>query len=183
MILTKRHGSIFLFLFLFASQTLFGASKFAIIDMQKIILTVNEGKAARSKLEKEIKKKESELQKQKKELDKLNKAWKEQAPLLSESARIKKQQEFQEKFINLRNQEMTFQAEIKRKEQQATQDIAIKVTKLASDIAKTNKYDMVFETSSSGLIYLKDPIDITTKVVSAYEKKYGSKRKKTAQKK
>ena len=88
------------------------------VDMQRIILTVEEGKEARAKLEIEIKAKESEFFKQKQELDKMNKDWKDQSPLLSEEARIRKQQEFQEKFVQLRNSEMEFQAEIKKKENQ-----------------------------------------------------------------
>lgn len=160
------------------SATALAAGKYAVVDMQKVILSVPEGKTARANLEKEIKKKEKELKKEKGELDKLNKAWKEQAPLLSESARLKKQQEFQQKFISLRNKEMSFQNEIKQKELRATQSIAVKVTKLVDKIAKAKGYEMVFESSSSGLIYLKNPVDITSDVVKAY----GKGGKKTAKK-
>ena len=63
-------------------------------------------------------KKKSKQKKQlktKAELDKLNNEWKNQAAILSEQARLQKQQEFQQKFIALRNEEMTFQKEIKEK--------------------------------------------------------------------
>ena len=100
---------------------------------------------------------------------KLNKDWKSQAPLLSEEARLKKQQDFQEKFLNLRNQEMTFQAEIKRKEQKATQKIAMQVSDLVNTLAKERGFLMVFETNSAGLIYLRDPVDLTKEVITAYE--------------
>src|SRR5690606_13065880 len=88
------------------------APRFGVVDMQQVILSVEEGKQARASLENEIKAKEAELQKQKEELDKMNKEWKDQAALLSEDARMKKQQEFQEKFLALRNAEMEFQANI-----------------------------------------------------------------------
>lgn len=173
--MTLKFPIAFILMCLSISQVAYSKSKYAVVDMQKIILSVSEGKAARAKLEKEIKSKEKELQSKKAELDKLNKSWKEQAPLLSESARLKKQQEFQQKFITLRNQEMTFQAEIKRKEQQATQGIAVKVSKFVADLAKKKGYDMVFESSSSGLIYLKDPNDITDEVIKVYESKSSKK--------
>ena len=95
--------------------------KYGVVDMQSIILSVEEGKTARADLEKQIKSKESEFMKQKDELDKMNNEWKNQASILSEEARMKKQQEFQEKFLALRNAEMEFQNDIKRKEQKATQ--------------------------------------------------------------
>ena len=144
--------------------------QYGMVDMQTVILTVSEGKAARKELEKEIKGKEKELLKQKGELDKMNKDWQSQAALLSEEARMKKQQEFQQKFLALRNAEMEFQATIKRKEQQATQKIAVKVAKVVDKIAKEKKLAAVFETNSAGLLYLEDPVDLTQIVVEAYEK-------------
>lgn len=144
--------------------------RYGVVDMQQVILSVEEGKAARSSLEKEIKAKEAELTKQKEELDKMNKEWKDQAALLSEDARMKKQQEFQEKFLSLRNAEMEFQANIKRKEQKATQQIAIKVAGIVDQIAKSKKLAAVFETNSAGLLYLDAPVDLTQDVINDYGK-------------
>ncbi len=158
-----------------------GDGKYAIVDMQAVILNVEEGKLARSTLEKEIKGKEQELLKKKEELDKMNEDWKKQAPLLNEQARMTKQQEFQEKFMGLRGEEMKFQNEIKGKEAQATQKIAITVTRLVNDIAKDRGFEMVFETNSAGLIYLKDPVDLTKDVITAFE--VNSKKPKTEAKK
>ena len=157
-----------------------GVGRYAVVDMQTVILSVNEGKEARAKLEKEIRKKEESFKKAKAELDKLNQSWKQQAPLLSESARMEKQKEFQEKFLGLRNEEMTFQAEIKRKEQKATQKIAVRITKLVNKIAEERGYEMVFETNSSGLIYLKSPVDLTDEVVQAFEAQQESKGKEVS---
>ncbi|MBC7660100.1 MAG: OmpH family outer membrane protein [Chitinophagaceae bacterium] len=156
-------------------------SKYAVVDMQAVILNVEEGKTARSALEKEIKDKQAELGKRKSELDKMNEEWTKQAPLLNEQARMTKQKEFQEKFMGLRNDEMAFQDEIKKKEGTATQKIAIAVTKLVNDIAKAKNFDVVFETSSAGLIYLKDPTDLTKDVIAAFEAQ--SKKGKTEAKK
>jgi outer membrane protein len=156
--------------------------KYAVVDMQQVILNVAEGKAARSGLEKEIKAKEADLMSKKKGLDKMNKEWKAQAPLLSESARFKRQQEFQEKFLSLRNQEMAFQQQIKAKEAKATQKIAIAITKLVNGIAKERGYEMVFETSSAGLVYLKDPYDLTREVIAAFDARTKKKKGNTAKK-
>lgn len=151
------------------------AGRYGVVDMQQVILMVEEGKAARAQLEAEIKAKETELTKQKQELDKMNKDWKDQAALLSEDARMKKQQEFQEKFLALRNAEMEFQAGIKRKEQKATQQIATKVAQLVDQIARAKKLEAVFETSSAGLLYLESPLDLTQEVITEYGKKGGDK--------
>lgn len=148
-----------------------GKSRYAVVDMQRVILSVEEGKKARADLEKEIKGKEKDLLKKKEELDKMNKDWREQSPLLSEEAKRKKQQEFQEKFMALRQEEASFQAEIKRKEQMATQKIAISVAEMVNEISEKRGFDMVFETNSAGLLYLKNPVDLTQDVIKAYEQK------------
>lgn len=153
-------------------------ASFGVVNMQEIILTVNEGKEARASLEKEIKDKESELLKQKTELDKMNTEWKDQAALLSENARMKKQQEFQEKFMALRNAEAQFQASIKRKEQKATQSIAVKVAKIVEDLAKEKKLKAVFELNSAGLLYLDTPVDLTKEAIAKYETVHSKKAKK-----
>ena len=146
-------------------------ASYAVVDMQAVILNVEEGKQARASLEKEIKTKEKELLGRKAELDKMNKEWKDQAPLLSEQARMKKQQEFQQKFMALRNDEMKFQGEIKRKEQMATQKIAVSVSKYVNEMAKKRGYEMVFEANSAGLLYLNNPVDLTKEVIESFGKK------------
>lgn len=153
------------------------SAKYGVIDMQAVILNVSEGKDARDKLKGEIEAKEKELMKEKQELDKLNEEWKSQAALLSEAARLKKQQEFQERFLELRNSEMTFQQEIKRKEQSATQSIAVKVAKLVEKMAEEKKLEAVFEANTSGLLYLKDPLDLTKDVITKFESENGKKGK------
>ncbi len=142
--------------------------RFGIVDMQRIILTVDEGKDARAGLEKEIKAKEEEFKKRKEGLDKLNKEWKEEAPILSEEARARKQQDFQDKVVEFRNDEMTFQNQIKQKEGQATQRIAMKVTSLVDSLVKNENIDAVFEVNSSGLLYVKNPVDLTESVIKKY---------------
>ncbi len=163
------HVFLALTFFTAAASSANAQAKYAVVDMQNVILNVEEGKSARASLEKEIKDKQKDLGKRKEELDKMNEEWTKQAPLLNEQARMGKQKEFQEKFMSLRNDEMAFQEEIKKKEGQATQKIAIAVTKIVNDLAKSKGFDMVFETSSAGLVYLKDPVDLTKDVIKEFE--------------
>src|SRR5688572_5791785 len=182
MVLRIRHVVALVAYFSFASSVAAvtgaieakSASKYGIINMQSVILNVDEGKQARGRLEKEIEKKEKELAEKKKELDKMNEEWKTQAAVLSEAARMQKQQEFQEKFMGLRNDEMTFQQEMKREEQKVTQQIAVKVQKLVEKMAKEQKLEAVFESNTSGLLFLQDPIDLTEKVIAQYAKEGGA---------
>lgn len=152
-------------------STAASASKYGIIDMQAVILNVAEGKAARADLEKKIKAKESEFNKKREELDKMNKDFQTQSTLISEEARLNKQKDFQEKFLALRNDEMSFRESMKRDEQKATQGIAAKVEVIVQKMAKDKGLEIVFEINNSGLLYLNQPVDLTKDVIDAYGKK------------
>jgi outer membrane protein len=161
---------------LFAASMMAGASgafaaKYGIIDMQAVILNVDEGKAARSDLEKKIKAKEAEFGKRRDELDKMNKDFQGQSALLSEEARLNKQKEFQEKFLAMRNDEMAFRDQVKQDEQKATQGIAAKVEGIVKKMAAEKGLDVVFEINNAGLLYLAQPVDLTKDVIAAYGKK------------
>ena len=152
--------------------------RFGVVDMQQVILAVEEGKQARQKLEREIKAKEKLLKQSRTELEQLNKELQSQAALLSDAAKFKKQQKFQEKFLSLRNAEMEFQVEIKRKEQQATKKIASNVAQLVEKLAQQLRLVAVFETNSAGLLYVRNPVNLTERVIEAYDKKFATSKKK-----
>lgn len=151
---------------------------YGVVDIQKIILTVEEGVQARKGLEVEIKKKEGELLSRKKELDKIMDDVQKQGSLLSEEAKMNKQKEFQEKAMSLRSDEVKFQNEMKAKESQATQKIAVKVAKITETLALAKGLDIVFEASNAGLVYVKDPIDLTPDVIKAFVSDVGKKEAK-----
>lgn len=154
--------------FLLFSFSAFGGV-YGIVDIQRVILTVEEGKTARNELESEIKAKQADFLKQKKELEKLNEDWKNQSALLSEQARRDKQMEFQNKFMNLNMEEKKFEQSLKRREAEATQKIAVKVASMVNKMAKDRKLKVVFEANSSGLIYVEDPVDLTADVIKNYD--------------
>ncbi len=65
---------------------------------------------------------------------------------------------------------MEFQNDIKRKEQLATQRIAEAVQGLVEKIAQEQKLSGVFESNTAGLLYLKDPVNLTKDVIARYSK-------------
>jgi outer membrane protein len=143
--------------------------KFGIVDMQKVILEVAEGKEAVAQLRKEISAKEKELTRSKDSLEGLGEELKKQSPLLSEDAKARKQRDFQEKLFEFRQAEAAFQNEIKQKEQQATSDIASKASRIVQDLAQTSHLSAVFEASSMALLYVDSPEDLTSKVIARYD--------------
>lgn len=169
----------FICLLSFVSSTSFSSNvKIGVVDIQKVILSVSDGKLARENLQKKIKAKEFELKKKKDELDKMNQNWKKRAALMSEEAKMKAQNEFQQKFMALRNEEMQFQNQIKQEEVQATQKIARPASAIINEMGKEKGFDLVFESSNSGILYARNPVDLTDEVIKKYEAAITSSNKK-----
>ncbi len=143
--------------------------KVGVLDVQRVILTVEEGKQARQKLEKLVRDKEEEFKKQREQLKKQIQELDSPASLLSKEARMEKEKELEKKKYDLMSAQGQFQEQVKGQEMQATQKIAITASKLSHEIAKKENFDFIFEAGSSGLIYAKNPVDITPRVISAYK--------------
>ena len=108
------------------------------------------------------------MQKEKKALENMDKEFKEKMALLSNEAKQKKFVAFQKRLQELQKKEMEFASSIKQREQQATQKIAAKVSVLVNKVAEEKNLTAVFEATSSGLMYVNDPIDLTAEVIEVY---------------
>lgn len=142
--------------------------KVAYVDMQSAILQTEEGKNAKSKIEKEAEAKKKELLGQQNDLKKLDEEMQAQAAVLSEDAKTAKQKEFQGKLANLQKAQMSFEQEVRQKEMQETQKIFQKLSDIINEVAKKKGYDMVFERGSGALLYAAKIDDLTADVVNQY---------------
>src|SRR5215467_9773970 len=81
------------------------AVKIGYVDVQRAVQEVEEGKQARAKLKAELDQKRANLEKMKADYDK-------QAPVLSEDAKRKKQEELQKAFVEAQNEAGQMQEEL-----------------------------------------------------------------------
>lgn len=146
--------------------------RMAYIDMQAAILKTEEGKTAKSRIEKEAEAKKTDLLNQQNELKKLDDEFQAQQAVLSEEAKAGKQKEFQSKLQNMRTAQMNFEQEVRQKEMQETQKIFQNLSGVIDEIAKKKNYDLVFERGSGALLYAAKIDDITEEVVSLYNSKH-----------
>ena len=142
--------------------------RMAYVDMQRAILETEEGKNAKSKIEKEAEAKKKDLLGQQNDLKKLDDELQAQSAVLSEDAKSAKQKEFQNKLTNLQKAQMGFEQDVRAKEMQETQKIFQNISDIISEVAKKKGYDMVFERGSGALLYAAKIDDLTTEVVSQY---------------
>src|SRR6266850_62947 len=128
--------------------------KIGYVDVQRAVQEVEEGKAARSRLQAELAQKRTELDKKRADLEKMKADYDKQAPVLSEDAKRQKQEE------------------LSGKEQEAMQSISKRLLQVVAEVS--DKENFTFVLDKSALLYAPAASDLTNEVVRRYNERFGS---------
>jgi outer membrane protein len=146
-----------------------------LVDIQKVITTIKEGKNVQKTLEKSFNDKKVILKKDEDKIKKAQEDYKKQSMVLAEAARMNKEREMQEMMMGLQNKTMEFQKEIQKMEQDMKKPILEKLRPIIDEVSKASKVAMTFELSAAPIVYAESKIEITDDVIKAYDKKYPGK--------
>ena len=144
--------------------------KFGVVDMQRALQNVEEGKKAKVTLEKEFNEKKKQIQAEEEALKKITEDFKKQSMVLSEDARNRKQGEIQERIMKYREMFGKAQADIQGRERELTEPIINKLRGVVADIGEKDSYAMIFEKNENSVLYHMKKDDLTDRVISAYNK-------------
>jgi outer membrane protein len=159
--------------------TLFSGSVFAAdirigtVDLQKALQSVEDGKQARSKLEREFTTRKEQLQSEESSIRKMGEEFKKQGAVLNDKAKAKKQSELQEKIMKFQELTARSQSEIQAKEQELLQPILGKLRGVVAELAKQRGYSIVLEKNENMVIYSQDKDDLTSEVIQQYNSRKG----------
>lgn len=151
------------------------ATVVGLVDIQKVITTIKEGKNVQKTLEKSFNDKKAVLKKDEDKIKKAQEDYKKQSMVLAEAARATKEREMQEMMMKLQNRTMEFQREIQKMEQDMKKPILDKLRPIIDEVSSANEVDMTFELSAAPIVYAKTKKDITEDVIKAYDKKHPGK--------
>jgi outer membrane protein len=143
-----------------------------LVDIQKIITSIGEGKNVQKKLEKSFNDKKALLKKEEDKIKKAQEDYKKQSMVLAEAARLNKEREIQEMMMKLQNKTMEFQREIQKMEQDLKKPILEKLRPLIDEVSKSNGVAMTFELSAAPIVYAETKKDLSDEVIKSYDKKY-----------
>src|SRR5699024_10476469 len=115
----------------------------AIVNMQRVINETKQGKASKARLERDMKRRQDELTKKEKEFQKYAADLKSSYEMLTDDAKAKRMQEYQQKATELQKAYATHQQALAKAEQQATSKIVQGVLDVVETIAKKNHYTLV----------------------------------------
>lgn len=154
------------FLFSFSANAMLVGT----VDIQKILVSVKEGKKVRDQLKKEFEKKQGELKKEEDKIRKMQEDFKKQSLVLNDKAKLKKQQSIQQEIMALQQKSMGYQKDIQSMEANLKKPILDKIRGIIETVSKEQGVDMTFEISVAPIIYAKNKKDLTDLVIKAYDK-------------
>jgi outer membrane protein len=149
--------------------------KAGFVDLQRALLEVDEGRAAKSRLQKMVEEKQKELDKEQEDLRKELQTLDKQASAMSEETRIQKQTQLQQRALALGQKWEKGQKEMAQKERTELQAIFSKMDPIIAEIAQREGLTMVFEKTDSGLVFAPAALDLTNELVRVYNSRAGKK--------
>jgi outer membrane protein len=146
------------------------AMKIGYVDLQKALNMSAAGKAAKEKMKAKFKDYDASVQKKQDELKKLKEDLEKQAMLLSAEARAAKERDYQQKVKDYQRLTKDIQEELQQTDADYTRKILEEIFKVVQQIGKQEGYTLVFEKTESSILYASEGIDLTDRVIQAFDK-------------
>ena len=145
--------------------------KIAYVDLQRAFAEVDEGKAAKAKLEQLRDAKQKELDKEQEALKKEKDTFEKQMATMTDTARQQQGTELQKKLYDLQQRFEKGRAELAQTERETLSGILSKMQPIIQTIAQRDGFTMVFEKTDSGLLYAPASLDITNELIRLFNEK------------
>lgn len=142
--------------------------KAAFVDFQRALVEVDEGRAAKQRLQSKADAKKKELENDKVLLEKEAEVFKKQEATMDDKARRERFDGIMKKQNELAEKVQKAQYEIADAERKEMSTILPKFELILADIAQREGLSMVFDRSSSGLAWAPPYLDLTNELIRTY---------------
>jgi outer membrane protein len=146
--------------------------KIGYVDVQRAVQEVEEGKAARARLQAELQQKRGDLERKRADLEKMRADYDKQAPVLSDDAKRKRQEDLQKAFVDAQGAAGQMQEELSGKEQEAMRNISQRLLQVVAEISDKDGFTFVLD--KAALLYAPAASDVTNEVVRRYNERFGA---------
>lgn len=145
--------------------------KLGVVDLQRALNEVDEGKAAKALLKKDFDEKQRQLDVKKSEFDKLQADLEKQAVVMSESARKERATDLDRRARELQGLFVNLQKDLSERERDATKGIFERMANLVKEIAEADGFTMVLE-KGAGVVYAPSSLDLTDELIRKYNARH-----------
>lgn len=149
-----------------------GDFKAAYVDFQRAVMEVEEGKAAKARLQKMADQKQKAFEAEQASIKAEVDSFQKQRGMMDDKARDAKEMELQKKTFDFAQRAEKLRAEIADSERKELATIFPKLEQLLGQIAQREGLTMVFDRSSSGLAWAPPSLDLTNELIRMYNAQY-----------
>jgi len=139
--------------------------KIGIIDIEYIIDNSKMGRSGRAEIEKRFKKQGKNLRKKKEAIEALKYEIESNAMIMRPEDLSKKEDTYREIFSDYENEVRAVTEEFSRNDRELREKILMRVREVAADLAAREGYTIILEKSGSEVIFFKNNIDLTSKIL------------------
>lgn len=146
--------------------------RLAIVNLQRVLLETKQGKSGTSSLEKAVAKSTAKLERKAADLQKQYEDLQAKAAMLSESELMRRQQDLMLAEQELQELYGAAQEDMAKKEALLMEKIYKNASAIVKAMAKDENIQIVLVSSELTVLYTNPQLDITNKVIVAYDKKF-----------
>jgi len=156
-------------LFGFLGSALAVDLKIAYVDIQKAVNESNAGKDAKKVITKDVEKFQRLIAEKQKELQTMKETLEKQAPMLTPDARATREKEYQNKLREFQRWGEDTQNEINQRRVEMERNISIGLQKVIQKVGMDEGYTLILEKNESIVLFASKAIDITDRMIKAYD--------------
>jgi outer membrane protein len=150
----------------YATPSLAQGTKIGFVNTERILRESGPAKAAQSKIEAEFKSRDSQIQAAAANLRSQAEKFDKDAPVLSESDRVKRQRDLSAMDADLQRRRREFQEDFNRRRNEEFSAIVEKANAAIKRIAEAGNYDLIIQDA----VTVSPRVDITDQVIQALGK-------------
>ncbi len=145
--------------------------KLGIFDMQRIMAESRTIKGYRQKIQKDLEPKKKAFADKQQLAGQLAEKLKKDGPSMSVSDRRDAEDRLSSAILEVKMMNEDLNLDFQRINKEFTQQAVDEISKTVRDIAAKESYTVIFEKNQAGVVYFKDWLDITGKIIKAYDSK------------
>ncbi len=143
--------------------------KIGVVDLQKAMELSEAGQKAKALFQTKVDRVQQDLKAKQDELALLKEDLDRQSMLLSDEARMEKQNSYQVGLKNFKRLYEDAQEELRREDAKLSEKILKELQAIIEGYGEKEKYDLIMEKTQSGLMHRNSNLDITSKIILLYD--------------
>lgn len=145
--------------------------RIGVVDLEQAITATDEGKAAREELERKVREAEAQLQPMVDQLKQMFEEVEAKQFVLSEDAMRQKQLEVAELRNKIENRKREIEGQLQVDRERLIGPLREKLNGIILDIGRKEGFALIIQRGTPGVMYTREALDITDKVVQAFNSK------------